>query len=278
MDFKSIVSHIESLPPLNDTAHLVRELYRDGSGEINLKDLVEIVETDALLVANILKMINAPYYGFSNKISSITQAITLFGTQIISGLVLKYSIESVVIANLRSYGVSNAKFNEICHLQSTLLLKWYSTINSKHARILAPLALIMESGKLVIAQEVTHTANIKEYLIQFSEAKSVTEFENDIFGTTSYYVSGLLFEHWNLDTLYVNLLKGLDYEHTTNDKLRYYLDVLDVVRKVVNVKEVFTKKSISNAVEIVEDMNLDVNIFLKIIKEMKKEYDRGYIL
>jgi len=277
MDFNSITSQIDSLPSLSDTAHLVRELYKDGSGEIDVRHLIRIIESDALLVANILKMINSPLYGFSKQISSVSQAVTLFGTQMVSGLVVKYSIESAVIANLRSYGVSNAKFNDICHLQSSLLYKWYSTVNVEHARILAPLALIMESGKLVVAQEVAHASNIKEYLSGFKSVKCVTEYENSVFGTTSYYVSGLLFEHWHLDTLYVNMLKGLDYEHDSNSKLGHYLDILDVVRKVINVKDIFTQDSISDAVEIVEDMNLNVDDFLEVVGEMKIAYEQGTI-
>ena len=275
MDFESITNQIESLPALSDTTHLVRELYRDGSGEIDIKSLIAIIESDALLTANILKMINSPFYGFSRQISSISQAVTLFGTQMVSGLVVKYSIESVIIANLRSYGVSNAKFNTICHLQSALLYKWYGTINLKHAQILAPLALIMESGKLVIAQEVAHSSSIKEYLKEFKAVECVTTYENSVFGTTSYYVSGLLFEHWNLDKLYVDMLKGLDYEHGSNSKLGHYLDVLDVVRKAINVKEIFTKESIADAVEIVKDMGLDIDSFLKITNDMKKNYENG---
>jgi len=277
MDFKNIVSKIDSLPPLNDTAHLVRELYNDGSGEVDIKRLISLVESDALLTANILKMINSPLYGFSNMISSVSQAVTLFGTQIVSGLVVKYSIESAVIANLRSYGVSNSKFNDMCHLQSSLLYKWYSKVNLKKAQVLAPLALIMESGKLVISQEVARTSSIKEYLKNFREATSVIEYENSVLGTTSYYVSGLLFEHWKLDTLYVNILKGLDYEQESSVGLEEYLDVLDVVRSVINVKEIFTDKSISDGAEIVKMMNLDVKIFLQVVQKMRETYEEGML-
>lgn len=83
MDFKSIVQHIESLPPLSDITLLVKELYREGSDTIEIATLVQLIESDAILSANVLKMTNAPFYGFSNQISSITQAVTLLGTHII---------------------------------------------------------------------------------------------------------------------------------------------------------------------------------------------------
>ena len=272
MNFRSIVRNVESLPPLSDTTLIVRDLYLHGAEEVDISKLIRAIEEDVLLTANILKMINSPFYGFSKQISSVAQAVTLFGTHIVYGLVVRFSIESTIIANLRPYGVSNTTFNNICHMQSALMNQWYSKIDLKHAQILSPLALIMESGKLVVSQEVAQDTSIKEFSKGIKEASFVSEYENEIFGTSSYYVSGLLFEHWNLDTLYVDMLKGLDFEHDAGSKLGYYIDTLDVVRTAVNVKELLTKESISAAAEIVEDMKLDANHFINVATKLKSIY------
>jgi len=269
MNFRSIVKNVESLPPLSDTTLIVRELYLHGAEDVDVIKLIHTIEADALLTANILKMINSPLYGFSKQISSISQAVTLFGTHIIYGLVVRFSIESSIIANLRPYGIANSAFNDICHMQSTLMNQWYSDIDLKHAQILSPLALIMESGKLVVSQEVAQSSSIKEFSKGIKEASFISEYENEVFGTSSYYVSGLLFEHWNLDSLYVDMLKGLDFEHDASSKLGYYIDTLDVVRTAVNVKELLTKESIHAASEIVEDMKLDVDHFINVASKIK---------
>ena len=270
MNFRNIVNNIESLPPLCDTTLIIGELYRNGAEDVDITKLISIIEQDALLTANILKMINSPFYGFSKQISSVSQAVTLFGTHTIYGLVIRFSIENSITANLRPYGVSNSAFNNVCHMQSALMNQWYSEIDLKHAQILAPLALIMESGKLVVSQEVAQNSSIKEFLTGVRRAQRISEYENEVFGTSSYYVSGLLFEHWNLDKLYVDMLKGLDFEHDASSKLGYYIDTLDVVRTAVNVKESFTQDSISAAAEIVEDMKLDVDHFLNVASKIKK--------
>jgi len=269
VNFRSIVKNVESLPPLSNTTHIVRELYLYGAEDVDITKLIRTIEEDALLAANILKMINSPLYGFSKQISSVSQAVTLLGTQIVYGLVVKFSIENTVIANLRPYAVSNSTFNKVCHMQSALMNQWYSEIDLKHAQILAPLALIMESGKLVVSQEVAQSSSIKEFLAGIKSAPNISRYENELFGTSSYYVSGLLFEHWNLDSLYVNMLKGLDFEHDASSKLGYYIDTLDVVRTAINVKEVLSKKSVLAASEIVEDMKLDVDHFISVTTKIK---------
>lgn len=275
MNFRGIVKNIESLPALSDTTQIVRSLYEHGAENVNISKLVAAIEMDALLTANILKMINSPLYGFSKQIASISQAVTLFGTQVVYGLVVRYSIESSIIANLRPYGLSNSKFNDICHMQSALLTQWYSEINLREAQVLAPLALIMESGKLVVAQEVVQAGSIKEFITGLKAAENISEYENSLFGTSSYYVSGLLFKHWNLDSHYVDMLKGLDFEYDGASQMGHQIDILDAVRTAVNVADIFTDESISDATEIVTDMGLDVEHFKKVCLKIKEKYSQN---
>jgi len=275
MDFKAIVKDINELPPLRDVAGLVQELHSKNDQDIKITELVRLIESDAALSANILHAINAPYYGFSRKIASISQAVTLFGVHTVYGLVLNFAIHSTVKANMRPYGVSNAKFNEICHLQSALMNQWYSKIDLRHAQFLAPLALIMESGKLVVAREVVKAGKIKEFSEQIKEVEDITNFEDTLFGSSSYYVSGLLFEHWNMEPLYVDILKGLDYEYKTNAQMEAYIASLDVVRTAVNVKDILTETSLTKASELVEEMGFMVDDFLTVAKRIKEKYEKS---
>jgi len=275
MNFKSIVDKLESLPPLSDTSTFVQEIYAEGAENVDIIKLVRIIESDALLVANILKMINAPIYGFSRKIASVSQAVTLFGTEIIYGLVMNYAIMETLKANTSVYGVSSDKFNDICHLQSALMMQWYSKVDLRHAQFLAPLALIMETGKLILAKEIGESDYIQEFKNGLRECSSIEEYEHSLVDTTSYYLSGLLFEHWNLEPLYVDMLKGLDFEHEKGFKMDYYIDTLDVVRTAINVKEILTDQSIEKACLIVEDMDLDSEYFRHIAKRIKESYEKS---
>ncbi len=67
MNFDSIIAQVNSLPPLSDAAVFVQRLYAEGAENVDIIKLVKIIESDALLAVNILKMINAPFYGFSKK-------------------------------------------------------------------------------------------------------------------------------------------------------------------------------------------------------------------
>ena len=273
MIYEELVKTIESLPPLSDSTELVKKLYEQGAENVDIIKLVRIIESDALLAANILKLINAPIYGFSTKIASVSQAVSLFGTQTVYGLVIKYSTDEQIIANTDAYNISPKEFNDMCHAQSALMLQWYSKIDLRHAQFLAPLALIMESGKLISADEIRKESKISEFKKGLKKCEMIEEYENEILSTTSYYVSGLLFEHWNLEPLYVTMLKNLDFEeYHTSDKMEYYINTLDVIRTAVNVKEILTDKSIERAAIIVEKLDLDPEHFIKVAQRVRKAY------
>ena len=275
MDYEELVKTIESLPPLSDSANLIKQLYAEGAENVDIIKLVRIIESDALLAANILKMINAPYYGFSRKIASVAQAVSLFGTNIVYGLVLNYAMSEQLIARTNAYNISPTNFNDMCHVQSNLMMQWYSKVDLRHAQFLAPLALIMEAGKLILADEVAKSSYIIEFQQGLKECKEIEVYEYDTAGTTSYYLSGLLFEHWNLEPLYVKMLKNLDIEtEHISGKMEYYIDTLDVIRTAVNVKEVLTEESIERASIIVENLDLDPDHFRTVALRIRKSYDK----
>ena len=85
-------------------------------------------------------------------------------------------------------------------------------------------------------------------------------------------MSAILFDHWNLEPLYVDMLKGLDFEHDEGFKMKYYIDTLDVVRTAINVREILTERSIEKACLIVEDMDLDSDHFRHIAQRIQQHY------
>lgn len=275
MDFQKIVKTIDSLPPLSDVAVTVENLYSVGAENIDIVKLTRVIESDALLTANILRMINSPLYGLSRTIISISQAVTLFGTELVFALVLRFCVDTLIRANLRPYGLSNDTFNSMCQLQSMLMQQWYSHINHEDAEFLTPLALIMESGKLIIAREVTKEQNIKKFFQGLLNAEDILSYENRLFETTSYYISGLLFEHWNFDKRYVRILKSLDYEYAHEAGLDAYIDAIDVVRTAVNVKDILTPDSIQRAAKIVHEIGLNRDHFLAVAYRIEARYIKG---
>ena len=305
MTFESIIKNIDDMPPLSDVARVMQSLYSLGADNVDVRKLVRMIESDVMLTANILKMINSPYYGFKNKISSVSQAVTLFGVQKIYGLVLHFAMSHHLKADTAIYGFNNAQFNEMCILQSSLMMQWYAKIDLRDTHILTSLALIMESGKIIVSKELHESDYLEIYREGFLACTNIQDFEREFLGTTSYYLSAILFEHWNLEPVYAEVLKELDPNEedkskTESDKttkeyvnaildpknenkkevqeganavVKQYAAAIDVIRTAINLKEVLTEQSIKKACAKVQEMGLDAERFEVVALRIKKKYE-----
>lgn len=278
MTFEQIIKGIDSLPPLSNAAHIVQSLYAGGIEHINISRLVRVIESDAMLSVNILKMINSPYYGMNKQISSISQAVSLLGVRQIYMLVIHYAISQKLKADPSIYGFTNAQFNDVCQLQGRLMFQWCSKTDSKDAQFLTPLALMMESGKLILAQEVVKSDYSGEFRKGFNECENIQEYEKNLITKTSYNLTAMLFSHWNLESKYVDILKLLDAtddelkEKKIDGKIISYIQKVKIVRRCINVKEILTDNAIKESTKLVQAIGLDTNHFKEVALELRKSY------
>jgi len=272
MKFDNIVDSIELLAPLSDATLEMQKMYADGLEELDINKLIALIETDSLLYANILKMANSPMYGFSHRITLVSQAVTLFGIMQIYGFFMNYVVTQKIRAKTEIFGFSNERFNDICNIQSSLLMQWYSDIDLDTARFLSPLALIMESGKLIIASEVIASDYEAEFIDEFKSVKDIRAFEKKLIGKTSYTLSSLIFKHWKLDERYVEILKNLDAEIIEDEKLQRHVDILNVIITAVNLKSILSKKSVLEACTLVKKMGLNPQKFADVTLKIKRSY------
>ena len=280
MTYEDLVKNIDDMPPLSKVAMVIQELYANGARNVDVRKLIRMVEADVMLTANILKTINSPYYGFKSRISSISQAVTLLGTQQIYSLVIHYAISQRLTADTTIYGFNNAQFNEMCILQSSLMMQWYAKIDLHDTHILTSLALIMESGKIIISKELLGSDYREEYRKGFLACENIPKFEQEFLYTTSYYLSALLFEHWNLTPVYSIVLKNLDRDEVDYDEevdaiMAQYIKAIDVIRTAVNLKEVLTDESIKKAATKVSQMGLNSEDFEVVANRIRKKYEEA---
>ena len=275
MEIKNIINTIDSLAPLSDAIVNIQKLYTQDTNDLNIDTLVSLIESDALLSVNILKIANSSVYGFSSKISSVSQAVTLFGIMQIYGFIMSYVVSKSIRANTEIFGYSNEKFNDVCNIQSALLLQWYSKIDLETARFLAPLALIMETGKLVIATEVIESSYEDEFRVGYKKSVDIQAYEKEILGKTSYELSSMIFKHWNLEPIYIKVLEKLDADVVANENIKSYVEIMKIIIIAANVKSVLTKESVLKACSQVKGMGLDPNEFANVALKVKKAYING---
>ncbi len=271
MSFESIVNRIKAIPPLPESVVKVEKLFAQQNP--SLIELIKIVEADSVLTADILAVVNAPLYSFSKEIVSIHQAVTLFGMNAIRGLILSSIMKNSFVFDMTPYNISNTGFQEVSSLQSHFMFQWYMAINIEEATLLIPIAFLMETGKLIIANEVSKSDYKEEFSRMIKEEESIDETEKLFTGLSSSEVTALLFEHWNFNETFVKIIKGSADPSSVDDEYRRYSEALDIVKTLVNVREMITPQSIEQATQKARDYHFDVDKFDRTLKRVQRKLE-----
>ena len=104
-DLNRIIGKIEDLPTLPRTVLKITELVNNPKS--SARDLSRIITDDQVLTARLLKLVNSSFYGFPQRISTVTGAIVLLGFDAIRNLLLTTSVFDVF-----SNHTKPAKFNQ----------------------------------------------------------------------------------------------------------------------------------------------------------------------
>jgi len=89
-DVKHLIDVIDAVPPLPLVVSKVVEVADNPNS--SAQDLANIICEDTGLTARVLKLINSSFYGFSRRISTVTESVILLGFEVITNIVIWISV------------------------------------------------------------------------------------------------------------------------------------------------------------------------------------------
>jgi len=253
---------IKNFPPLPASIAAIQELCM--AQDVNINALTKVIENDPMLSANILKSVNSPLYGMSKEVSSVHQAVMLFGVSMIRGFAAANAIKKTLPLDLSPYNITIEKLTEISALQLALLREWYSIVDKQRLPSLISSTFLMELGKLVISQKVIKAGEKETFLHQTTEGKELSEIEKSHAGHESYEIAGMMFEHWHFEPALVKTLSTIHApSHGENS------EILNVISCAINVHDVLSQESLENAYRAIEMFGLNKEAFTKAVETVK---------
>lgn len=269
MSLQSMIQKIKSLPPLPKSVQQIQQLY--ASGDPDVSKLVKIIESDPILTSDVLANANSPLYSFSQKIVSVNQAITLFGTSNIRSVVLATSTQKNFRLNFSPYGINSAQYSQMCDLKSALMFQWYMGVDISMSKTLIPLIFLSEMGKILISQEMLQSMYISNFKKAIKETDDIGKVEYHFTLTTTYAINALLYKHWNFDDIFIDIMEYLDNPTEEKNYLENYANAIKVIDKAVNVNELLTYKSIKNAANLADSFSYDSDRFERTAHRIKEK-------
>jgi HD-like signal output (HDOD) protein len=87
---KALIRRIDDLPTLPRTVFRISEMINNPRS--SARDLAQVITDDQVLTARLLRLVNSSFYGFPQRITTVTRAIVLLGFDAIRHLLLTTSV------------------------------------------------------------------------------------------------------------------------------------------------------------------------------------------
>ncbi|MCP3943961.1 MAG: HDOD domain-containing protein [Desulfobacteraceae bacterium] len=194
----SIIAKLHRLEVLSNVPSVALEVYSvamDPKSEID--DIQEIIQLDQVMTLMLLKLVNSPFYGLSQKVNSVKEAVIMLGVDeiinIAFGLSLSESFKAPGLGGL----IEPRELWE--HSVRTALIGKYLCREKKKLADKGVFAacILHDFGKFFFIENFPD-----EYrrVIELSEEKKlpVYDLEEEVFGYDHGAIGGMIAEKWNL--------------------------------------------------------------------------------
>lgn len=176
--------------------------------DFSMADIVEVVSQDPAITARLLAMVNSSFFGFASKIDTISQAVSMLGSQQVHDLVLATSVTQ------RFSGMSSEVMNMVlfwqqsmyCGIASRLLA---SACNVLDRERLFVAGLLRDVGHLIMYQRIPELA---QQAMQAAKERQIPVYqaEGELIGFDYAQVGGVLMRAWRLPN---SLWESVEYQN-----------------------------------------------------------------
>jgi putative nucleotidyltransferase with HDIG domain len=202
-----IMAEMEHLPEMPAVAIQVNRLLDDP--ETPAAEIAEVIMKDPSMTSKLLRLCNSAEYGFSRKIGTISEAVTIIGQKELKKLVLTILSHGMLHRPVEGYALEKGALWDnalTCAMYARYLAKKFDFSNVELAFIAA---LLRDIGKIALDHHLNgRHVDLEEHAK--SEKCSFSEAEEQLIGLSHTYLGAQFAIRWNLPD---SLVRSIEYHH-----------------------------------------------------------------
>ena len=229
-----LLEKIKEMPPLPQSVTQVLEISK--STKSSAQDLAKVFERDPALAANILKIANSSFYGFTRRISSITHAIVCLGLDTVKSIALTSSTQEMLSNEIPAYDLEKGMLLQHSITCATCARIIAQRIGYKDCEEAYTAGLLLDIGKVILSRFAEDQFNqiiekTKDNKTPFNIA------EQEVLGFDHPRIGGRIIKKWNLPPA---LIEAVQYHHQpekaeTNKTLTYIVHFADAISDMLGI-------------------------------------------
>ena len=198
MTAHELVAKVKNLPAVSQAALKLVNLLDQST--VSNSEVVNVLKYDNVLTAKLLRACNSPYFGLTEPISSVDQAVLILGHQQILHIVLTLAFGSAMVVPLPGYAVEAKELwrhSLITATAAEVVLNDLPELNMEMP-VAFTAGLLHDIGKLVLGQALTPELQLAIRSRVEIGRISRAEAEKEILGTDHSEVGAALLHSWHL--------------------------------------------------------------------------------
>jgi HD-like signal output (HDOD) protein len=218
------IQRIRTLPSLSG---VVKKLCALSESDISsAAEVGDIVSTDQVLTARVLKIVNSSFYGFEGRVGTINHALVLLGFNVVKSIVITAAVIDCMTASMvglweHSLGVATAA-NHVAR-----------TLKISNPEETSTAGLLHDLGKVILHVEMRDVAEHVQASVNLDRISFIEAERQALDGLTHCDIVGWLAEEWNLPP---RLREPLVLHHSPN-----VAEFARVPTAIVHISDVITR-------------------------------------
>jgi putative nucleotidyltransferase with HDIG domain len=221
---KEILETIKGLPPMSPAQNKIVTML--GAPDVNINEVIELIQYDPAVTSGVLKLVNSAYFGLSQQVTSIKQAVVLLGFKQVHRIVLTVSFSPVMNSKISGYGLPSGALWQHSVATAVASETIARTIEYPQADEAFTAALMHDIGKIALSSFVD------EYYQRIDEesraaGESFEVIEKKILGIDHAEAGAIILKNWGIPkNLFMPVLWHHSPETCTDNDVSPIVDIV----------------------------------------------------
>jgi putative nucleotidyltransferase with HDIG domain len=192
---KQLLARFNDSKTLPHVALRLVKLFSDEGSRI--QEFEGLIKMDPVLVSRLLRMVNSPYYGVREKITSISRAIVFMGMKNLRNLVVIEGLKDAFQKRSPNQAFSREKLWLHCAAVSICSEMLVERIFGRRGEDAFLCGILHDIG-LIVEDQTAPELFARTWKTLAAESRPLPEVEKEIIGTDHCELGALLAQEWNL--------------------------------------------------------------------------------